>query len=90
MSKRLGSTYRVDAIFGSTDPPKTQDVSLESILRGLPLEGQAWLKSLNPFCQWAIQYDLRAEPDAFVKYWEHLRDVLQKLEHDLGPSDNWK
>jgi len=33
---------------------------------------------------------LRAEPDSFVKHWEYLRDALQKLEHDFGPSDNWK
>jgi len=81
---------RLDAIFGSIDPPKAQRVSLESILSRLPSEGQAWLNSLNPFCRWAIAYDLRAEPDAFVKYWEYLRDILQKLEHDFGPSDNWK
>jgi hypothetical protein len=80
----------LDAIFGSTDPPKTQRVSLESILPRLPLEGQAWLNCLNPFCRWAVEYDLRAEPDAFVKNWEYLRDALQKLEHDFGPSDNWK
>jgi hypothetical protein len=80
----------LDAIFGSTDPPKMQPVSLESILPRLPLEGQAWLNGLNPFCRWAVEYDLRAEPDAFVKDWEYLRDALQKLEHDFGPSDNWK
>jgi hypothetical protein len=80
----------VVAIFGSSDPPKTQRVSLESILRRLPPEGQDWLNGLNPFCRWAIEYDLHADPDAFVKNWEYLRDILQKLEHDFGPSDNWK
>jgi hypothetical protein len=25
-----------------------------------------------------------------VEYWESLRDTLQKLERDFGPSDNWK
>jgi hypothetical protein len=35
-------------------------------------------------------YDLRTAPDSFVKHWEYLRDALQKLEHDFGPSDNWK
>jgi hypothetical protein len=25
-----------------------------------------------------------------VQYWERLRDTLQKLERDFGPSDNWK
>jgi len=25
-----------------------------------------------------------------VKYWMSLRDTLQKLERDFGPSDNWK
>jgi hypothetical protein len=24
-----------------------------------------------------------------VEYWESLRDTLQKLERDFGPSDNW-
>jgi hypothetical protein len=80
----------VDAIFGSTDPKKTQRVSLESILPRLPPEGQAWLNGLNPFCRWAVEYDLRADPDGFVKHWEYVRDVLQKLEHSFGPSDNWK
>jgi hypothetical protein len=90
----------VDELFGTTDPPnetalkKTAEtpspISLESILPRLSLEGQAWLNGLNPFCRWAVEYDLRADPDAFVKRWEYLRDVLQKLEHDFGPSDNWK
>ena len=40
--------------------------------------------------RWAVEYDLRTAPDSFVKHWEYLRDALQKLEHDFGPSDNWK
>jgi hypothetical protein len=91
----------VDELF-KPDPPKKSDdlkntaetpspVSLESILRRLPPEGQAWLNGLNPFCRRAVEYDLRAAgPDLFVKYWVSLRDILQKLEHDFGPSDNWK
>ena len=31
-----------------------------------------------------------AGPDLFVKYWVSLRDTLQKLERDFGPSDSWK
>jgi hypothetical protein len=39
----------------------------------------------------AVEHDLRhAGPDLFVQYWESLRDTLQKLERDFGPSDNWK
>ena len=57
----------------------------------LPAEGQAWLNGLNPFCRRAVEHDLRAYgPDLFVKYWKSLRDTLQKLERDFGPSDNWK
>jgi hypothetical protein len=63
----------------------------QSILSRLPPEGQAWLDGLNPFCRWAVEYDLRfADPDLFVQSWESLRDTLQKLERDFGPSDNWK
>ena len=66
-------------------------ISLESILPRLPLEGQVWLNGLNRYCRWALECDLRtAGPDLFVEYWESLRDTLQKLERDLGPSDNWK
>jgi hypothetical protein len=79
-----------EAALKNTDETLSPPISPESILPRLPLEGQAWLNGLNPFCRWAIEYDLRAEPDAFVKYWEYLRDTLQKLEHDFGPSDNWK
>jgi hypothetical protein len=57
----------------------------------LPPEGQAWLNGLNPFCRRAVEHDLRfAGPDLFVQYWESLRDTLQKLERDFGPSDNCK
>jgi hypothetical protein len=66
-------------------------ILLESILPRLPPEGQAWLNGLNPFCRRAVEHDLRfAGPDLFVQYWESLRDTLQKLERDFGPSDNWK
>jgi hypothetical protein len=66
-------------------------ISLDSILPRLPPEGQAWLNGLNRYCRWALEHDLRtAGPDLFVEYWESLRDTLQKLERDLGPSDNWK
>ena len=64
---------------------------LESILPRLPSEGQAWLNGLNPFCRRAVEHDLRfAGPDLFVQYWESLRDTLQRLEREFGPSDNWK
>jgi hypothetical protein len=66
-------------------------ISLESISTRLPPEGQAWLNGLNPFCRRAVEHDLRrVGPDLFVQYWESLRDTLQKLERDFGPSDNWK
>jgi hypothetical protein len=75
----------------SIRPPETPTPNaLESILARLPPEGQAWLNGLNPFCRWAVEYDLRTEPDSFVEHWEYLRDTLQKLERDFGPSDNWK
>jgi hypothetical protein len=89
----------VDELFKPTDPPKeaalntaetSSPISLETILSRLPPEGQAWLNGLNPFCRWAVEYDLRTAPDSFVEYWEYLRDTLQKLERDFGPSDNWK
>jgi hypothetical protein len=87
--------------FKPTQPPNEADlkniteaprpISLVSILARLPPEGQAWLNGLNPFCRRAVEHDLRAcGPDLFVKYWMSLRDTLQKLERDLGPSDNWK
>ena len=73
-------------------PAKTPaPLSLESISPRLPPEGQAWLKSLNPFCRQAVEHDLRwAGPDLFVKYWASIRDTLQTLERDFGPSDDWK
>jgi hypothetical protein len=83
-------------LFGPTEPQKDttetrNPVLPESILPSLPPEGQAWLNGLNPFCRRAIEHDLRfAGPDLFVQHWESLRDTLQKLERDFGPSDNWK
>ena len=88
-------------IFKPSEPPKEgalkstaetpSPISLESILPRLPPEGQAWLNGLNPFCRRAVEHDLHAAgPDLFVKYWMSLRDTLQKLERDFGPSDNWK
>jgi hypothetical protein len=66
-------------------------ILLDSILPRLPPEGQAWLNGLNPFCRRAVEHDLRfAGPDLFVQHWQSLRDTLQKLERDFGPSDNWK
>jgi len=64
--------------------------SLESILLRLPPEGRAWFNGLNAYCRWAVDYDLRTEPDSLVEHWEYLRDTLQKLERAFGPSDNWK
>jgi hypothetical protein len=44
-----------------------------------------------PFAGGQSKHDLHAAgPDLFVKYWMSLRDTLQKLERDFGPSDNWK
>jgi hypothetical protein len=84
-----------------TDPPeravlknKTKApnrISLDSIIPCLPPEGQDWLDSLNRYCRWALEHDLRfAGPDLFVNHWEFLRDTLEKLERELGPSDYWK
>ena len=44
--------------------------SPESIVPRLPPEGQAWFNGLNPFCRWAVEYDLRTAPDSFVEHWE--------------------
>ena len=77
-----------DELLKPTDPPKEatlintttevpEPTSLGSILLRLPPEGQA--------CRWAVDYDLR-----IGEHWEYLRDTLQKLERDFGPSDNWK
>jgi hypothetical protein len=80
------------AVKNTTDATETpSSILLESILPRLPPEGQAWLNGLNPFCRRAVEHDLRfAGPDLIVQYWESLRDTLQKLERDFGPSDNWK
>jgi hypothetical protein len=86
----------VDELFNPTKPQKDttethKPVSLDSILPRLPPEGQAWLNGLNPFCQQAVEHDLRSVgQELFVEHWESLRDTLQKLERDFGPSDNWK
>jgi hypothetical protein len=91
----------LDELLKPIDPPKEAAlkntaetpsfISLESVLPRLPPEGQAWFNGLNPFCRRAVEHDLRAYgPDLFVKYWMSLRDTLQKLERDFGPSDNWK
>ena len=89
-----------DELLKPTDPPEGADKNtteppspnlLDSILPQLPPEGQAWLNGLNPFCGRAVEHDLRrVGPDLFVEYWVSLRDTLQKLERDFGPSDNWK
>jgi len=81
-----------------TDPPALKNatkapngISLDSIIPCLPPEGQDWLDSLNRYCRWTLEHDLRfAGPDLFVKYWEFLRDTLEKLEREFGPSDYWK
>ncbi len=94
-------TKLVDELFKPSDPPEGAVLSnttetrspslLDSILPRLPQEGQAWLNGLNSFCRGAVELDLRrVGPDLFVEYWESLRDTLQKLEGDFGPSDNWK
>jgi len=66
------------------------ETSLESMAARLSPEGQAWLNSLNPFCRWAVECDLREKSDWFLRDWESVRDALQRLERELGPSDNWK
>jgi hypothetical protein len=66
-------------------------ISPESISACLPPEGQAWLNGLNPFCRRAVEHDFRsAGPHLFVAYWKSLRDTLEKLEREFGPSDHWK
>jgi len=94
--------FDLNRAFDELFPPKGADpkntaetpipISLESILPRLPPDGQAWVNGLNPFfCRRAVEHDLRAlGPDLIVKYWASLRDTLQKLERDFGPSDNWK
>jgi hypothetical protein len=94
----LDLSKALDEVLNSRHPPKgaalenateaANPVSPQSIL---PPEVQAWLNGLNPFCRRAVEHDLRVYGlDLFVKYWRSLRDTLQKLERDLGPSDNWK
>jgi hypothetical protein len=94
-------TKSFDELLKPTDPPQEaalkntteapNPISLESILPCLPPEGQAWLNGLNRFCRRAVEHDLRtAGPDLFVEYWESLRDTVQNLERDFGPSDNWQ
>jgi hypothetical protein len=95
--EELDLTKSFDELLKPTDPPQgaalpkpPEPISLESILPRLPPEGQAWLNSLNRFCRRAVEHDLRsAGPDLLVEYWESLRDTLQKLEREFGPSDNW-
>jgi hypothetical protein len=93
--------FDLNKAFDELLPPKEADLknnaeapsptSLESILPRLPPEAQAWVNGLNPFCRRAVEHDLRAlGSDLIVKYWAALRDTLQKLERDFGPSDNWK
>jgi hypothetical protein len=89
LDELLKPTPEGAAVKNTTETPSP--ILLESILPRLPPEGQAWLNGLNPFCRRAVEHDLRfAGPDIFVQYWESLRDTLQKLERDFGPSDNWK
>ena len=89
LTKLVDELFPKEAALKNTDETPNP-ISLQSILR-LPAEGQAWLNGLNPFCRRAVEHDLRAAgPDLFVKYWVSLRDTLQKLEDDFGPSDNWK
>jgi hypothetical protein len=67
------------------------ETSLESIASRLPPEGQVWLNGLNPFCRRTVEFDLRnAGLDEFVKHWKTLRDTLERLEREFGPSDDWK
>jgi hypothetical protein len=67
------------------------ETSLESIAARLPPEGQAWLNGLNRFCRRTVEFDLRTGgPDQFVEDWKSLRDTLEKLEREFGPSENWK
>jgi hypothetical protein len=89
-----------DALLKPTESPKEatptnrtevpNPVPLDSILGRFSPEGQAWLNGLNRFCRRAVEHDLRfAGPNLVVRHWQSLRDTLQRLESDLGPSDNW-
>jgi len=67
-----------------------KEALLESIATQLPPEGQAWLSGLNRFCRRVVEFDLRnAGPDQFVEHWTSLRDTLERLEREFGPSDDW-
>ena len=67
------------------------ETPLESIAARLPPEGQTWLNGLNRFNRWVVAHHLRnAGPDQFVGDWKALRDTLEKLEREFGPSDDWK
>jgi len=64
---------------------------LESIAAHLPPEGRTWLNGLNRFCRRVVEFDLRnAGPNQFVEHWKSLRDTLERLESEFGPSDDWK
>ena len=64
---------------------------LELIAALLPPEGQTWLNGLNRFCRRVLEFDLRnAGPDQFVAHWQSLRDILERLESEFGPSDDWQ
>jgi hypothetical protein len=87
--KKASNGAPPEALQNASEVPNP--ISLESISSCLPPEGQAWLNGLNPFCRRAVEHDLRnAGPDLFVEYWKSLRDTLEKLERELGPSDHWK
>jgi hypothetical protein len=67
-----------------------KEALLETITTRLPPEGQDWLKGLNRFCRRVVEFDLRnAGPDQFVEHWKPLRDTLEKLELEFGPSNDW-
>jgi hypothetical protein len=64
---------------------------LESIAERLLPEGQTWLNRLNRFCRRVVEFDLRnTGPDQFIEHWETLRDTLERLESEFGPSDDWQ
>ena len=87
--KKVSNEAPPEALKNASEVPNP--ISLESISVCLPPEGQAWLNGLNPFCRRAVEHDLRnAGSDLFVEYWKSLRDTLEKLEREFGPSDHWK
>lgn len=87
--KKMSETLQpTEPAAAATEAPNS--ILLESISVRLPPEGQAWLNGLNRFCRRAVEHDLRsAGPDLFVEYWKSLRDTLEKLEREFGPSDHW-